>query len=259
MRVAVVQTYPAFGEVRANVTGALGMMEEVNADLYVLPELFNTGYNFIDEKEVGALAESAEGPTEKAVAGFAKKKACFVIYGFAERADRLYNASAFVGPDGLIGIYRKVHLFNRENLFFAPGNLGFPVYETPHGIIGMMICFDWIYPESARTLMLRGAQLIAHPSNLVLPFCPDAMVTRCLENRIFAVTADRVGTEARGDVSLTFIGKSEIVSPRGEILLRLGTETGIVVAEIDLIISTFKKVNEFNDVVGGRRTDQYKL
>ena len=260
MRVAVVQTNPVFGEVSSNVTGALDLMGTSGADLYVLPELFNTGYNFADQSEADQLAEKATGSTFQAVAEFARKKKCFVAYGFAERADQIYNSAVLAGPSGIIGVYRKVHLYNRENLFFAPGNLGFPVFDLPFGKIGIMICFDWIYPESARTLAIKGAQLIVHPSNLVLPHCPDAMVTRCLENRVFATTADRVGREDRGGLELRYIGKSEIVSPQGEILARLGEdEAGVAVAELDLALASNKKINQYNDLFGGRKVEQYQI
>jgi predicted amidohydrolase len=159
-----------------------------------------------------------------------------------------------------VGLYRKVHLYNRETLFFTPGNLGFPVFDLPFGKVGMMICFDWIYPEGARSLALQGAQLIVHPSNLVLPHCPDAMVTRALENRVFTATADRVGRESRGGVELRYIGMSEIVSPRGAILARLGGEkAGTAVAEIDLALASDKQLNEFNNLATGRRPNQYHL
>ena len=260
MKIAVVQTNPVIGEVRANVEAALGLMRTERADLYVLPELFNTGYNFAALDEVVNSAEPAEGPTCEAVAGFARETGAFVVYGFAEQADQLYNSAALVGPDGLVGLYRKVHLFDRETLFFAPGNLGFPVFRLPFGMVGIMVCFDWIYPESARSLAINGAELIAHPSNLVLPYCPDAMVTRCLENRVFAATADRVGRENRGGIDLTYTGMSEIVTPKGAVLKRLSaTETGVALAECDLSQARNKRINGINDLIAGRRVDQYAL
>ena len=235
-------------------------METVEADLYVLPELFNTGYNFIDESEVRSLAEPPEGSTYLLMQEWSKKRKSHIVYGFAERGDKIYNSSALLGPEGLIGLYRKVHLFDRENILFAPGNLGFPVFDLPFGKVGMMICFDWIYPESARSLALQGAQLITHPANLVLPHCPDAMVTRCLENKVFAATANRVGEENRGGFHLHFIGTSEIVSTNGSILRRLGTtESSISVEEIDLSMANQKNINQFNDVLKGRRLEQYSL
>jgi predicted amidohydrolase len=260
MRLAVVQTNPIFGKNEVNVHTATERMREVPADLYVLPELFNTGYNFTTPDEVDRVAEKSDGATFRAMRGLAQRNSCYIVYGFAERADHIYNSAALVGPSGLLGIYRKVHLFDRENLFFKPGNLGFPVIDLPFGKIGLMICFDWIYPEAARTLALKGAHLIAHPSNLVLPHCPDAMVTRCLENGVFVASADRVGRENRGDLDLRFIGTSEIVSPKGEVLARLGKEEeGIAVVEIDPKDAETKKINQFNDLLTGRRPDQYTL
>lgn len=260
MRVAVVQTSPIFGEIEANVKNALSLMETVEADLFVLPELFNTGYNFINVEEVDRLSENTSGYTFDLIGSFAHRKSCYVVYGFVEKTIRLYNSASLVGPYGMMGLYRKVHLFNRENLFFTPGNLGFPVFNLPIGRIGIMICFDWIYPESARTLGLKGAQVIAHPSNLVLQHCPDAMITRCLENRVFSATADRVGKEVRGSIAFTYIGKSEIVSPQGVVLQRLGTnETGVVLADIDPQEANRKKINEYNDLFADRKGNQYSL
>ncbi len=260
MRLAVVQTNPVFGEVESNLTDALALMESTHADLYVLPELFATGYNFLDAEELSRFAEEAQGRTFTVISGFAKRRVCYVVYGFAEQSDRIYNSAALVGPPGFVGIYRKVHLYDRETLMFTPGNLGYPVFDLPFGRIGIMICFDWIYPEAARTLALAGAQLIAHPSNLVLPYCPDAMVTRCLENRVFAATANRIGKENRGGLGLSFIGNSEILSPRGEILARLGNdEVGLAFAEIDLRQASDKRINDLNDLLRDRRVDQYSL
>lgn len=260
IRAAIVQTHPTLGEVRANIREAGDFISSVSADLYVLPELFNTGYNFIDGKELGKLTEPADGETFRAMAELAKKTGAHIVYGFAEKAERPYNAAALVGPEGMVGIYRKIHLYHRETLMFAPGDLGFPVFDLPWGKLGMMICFDWIYPESARSLALKGAQVIAHPSNLVMSHCPDATVTRCLENRVFTMVADRVGREDRGGNDLTFIGQSEIVSPTGEILVRMNAEeTGIRVVEIEPELALEKKVNQFNDILSGRHPDQYTL
>ena len=259
MKVAVVQTSPEFGNISKNVTEAVALMETAKADLYVLPELFNTGYNYTDKKEVENLSEESTGSTYQAMFAFAKTHSCHLVYGFAEKSgSSLFNSSALVGPGGLIGIYRKLHLYFRENLFFEPGNLGLPVFDLPIGKIGMMICYDWIYPESARTLALKGAQLIAHPSNLVLPYCPDAMVTRCLENRVFAATANRVGKENRGGIELTYIGKSEIVTPRGVILSRLDEcEPSVGVQEINLEEANNKQINSFNDLFKDRKPASY--
>jgi predicted amidohydrolase len=258
MRVAVVQTDPVFGQVDANVEQAMRLMAGSPADLYVLPELFNTGYNFIDRAEADRLAEDVSGPTFGRIVAFCREHGCHVAYGFAEKEELTYNSAALVGPHGLVGTYRKVHLFFRETLLFSPGDRGFPVFTLPFGNVGMMICFDWIYPEAARSLALGGADLVLHPSNLVLPYCPDAMVTRCLENRVFAATANRVGKENRGGVDFLYIGTSEIVSYRGEILKRLdAVSAAVAVADIDLSGARSKQLNEYNDLFAGLRPDQY--
>ena len=159
------------------------------------------------------------------------------------------------GPDGLIGVYRKTHLFYEEKLWFSSGDTGFKVWQTPIGNIGVMICFDWFFPESARTLALRGADIIAHPSNLILPHCPDAMVTRCIENRVFAVTANRTGSEQRGDKEkLMFIGKSQITSPMGEILYRAsGDKEELTVMEIAVERARDKNLNSMNNLFIDRK------
>jgi 5-aminopentanamidase len=258
MRLAVVQTHPEFGRSAANLAAAIAQMESERADLYVLPELCCSGYSFADRAELVSLAEPVDGPAFRGMAAFARNRGCVVCYGFAEAADALYNSAALVGPAGLIGLYRKVHLFARETELFAPGNLGFPVFDLPFGRVGMMICFDWIYPEAARSLALQGAQLILHPSNLVTPYCPDAMVTRCLENRVFTATADRVGTDDRPHEILRFIGTSEIVSPRGTILSRLDdARPGIAVADIDPAEALDKRFTAFNNLLADRREEYY--
>jgi predicted amidohydrolase len=260
MTIAVVQMNPDFGRIRENIRRAISLMESTRAELYVLPELFNAGYNFGSRDEVAAVAEKADdGPTSAEMQAFAHDHRCSVVYGFVELSNgSLYNSAALVSPSGFEGLYRKVHLFDRENLFFEKGNLGFPIFRLPSITIGMMICFDWIFPESARTLAAKGAQLIAHPSNLVLPHCPEAMVTRCLENRVFAATADRIGAEDRHGHRLAYIGKSEIVSPHGNILVRLsGDKEEVGVVDVDPTLADEKRINEFNDVLRDRRTEFY--
>ena len=256
----MVQTDPVFGEKAKNLAAALDQMTDVEADLYVLPELFASGYNFSNQDEANGLAESFEnGPTIRALTEFAGSRKAFVAFGFAERdGTAIYNSAGLLGYEGTKGLYRKIHLFDRERLFFTPGNLPFSVWTTPLGRIGMMVCFDWYFPESARTLALRGAQLIAHPSNLVMPHCPEAMKIRCLENRVYAATANRIGTEERGGRSLTYIGKSQITSPGGEVLHRLPADKAEVgVVKIDPEAGTGKALNANNDLLGDRRPEFY--
>jgi predicted amidohydrolase len=122
----------------------------------------------------------------------------------------------------------------------------------------MMICFDWLFPEAARTLALQGAQVICHPANLVLPFCPDSMPVRALENRVFTITANRTGREKRGKLDFSYIGQSTMAGPDGRVLFRAGTKQECVrVVDIDPKKADNKKVTPLNDLFKDRRTEWY--
>ncbi len=261
MKVGYFQFAPGFGDIKRNLDTVANRLAQVECELLVLPELFNTGYQFVSLDEAKALAEDVPGgPTTERLLKLAAERRMHLVAGLAERAgNRLYNSAVLVGPAGLIGVYRKTHLFFEENLFFSPGDTGFPVFDIGPARVGLMVCFDWFYPESARTLALKGADIIAHPSNLVLPHCPDSMVTRCLENHVFAVTCNRTGWEERGGKKrLTYIGNSEVVTPEGEILKRAKPDQEtLAVVEIDPLEARNKKVNPYNDLLAGRRPEFY--
>ena len=264
LKVASVQTCPEFGAYADNITAALDLVPP-DCDLAVLPELFASGYQFTNRDEVRDLADDLTGTPapDSACArltAFARQHGCTLVAGLAETAgDKLFNSAVLVRPDGSREVYRKVHLFQDEKLCFDPGDLGFPVFTACGTSVGLMVCYDWLYPESARSLALGGARIICHPSNLVLPWCPQAMITRCLENRIFALTSNRIGREHRTEPELTFIGHSQVVSPRGEVLMRLDREaTGAAVAVIDLE-ATGKMITPRNHLWDDRRPDAYRL
>ncbi len=270
MRIGLVQMNPKFGETTRNLDLALKLLSSKPADLWVLPELFNTGYQFISKKEAYDLSETVpSGPTTQSLIEIAKTLKTHIVAGLAERlGKKCYNASILVGPSGHIATYRKIHLFYEETRWFTPGDVPFQVnaihYKSQAGgrrkcNIGMMICFDWIFPESARTLALLGADLICHPSNLVLPHCPQAMITRCLENRVFAATANRIGTESRKKEKLKFIGQSQIVSPRGQVLSRASSHKEAVhVVTIEPKDARTKAINPYNHLLNDRVEQFYK-
>jgi len=262
MRIGYYQNNPDFGKVAENLDRISAQIEAVEADLIVLPELCASGYQFVSQEEVRALAEPVpDGPTTTRLLDLAKRKQMTIVAGLPERAGAVcYNSAVAVGPQGFIGCYRKTHLFFEETLFFAPGDSGFQVWDIGPAKIGVMICFDWYYPEAARTLALKGAEIICHPSNLVLPNCPDSMPVRCLENRVFAVTCNRTGSEARGGKKpLTFIGNSEIVTPRGAILHRASRDKeDLCIMEIDPVEARDKSVTPYNDLLRDRRESLYK-
>jgi len=254
MRLAYLQTNPRFLAVEQNNADALRRLEKTTADLVVLPEFFSTGYNFRSRKDVARVAEPVTGPTVRALEEAARRQKRAIAAGFAEReGSRFYNSAVLVTPRKTF-LYRKIHLFGREKLFFTPGNLGFRVFDIGAARVGLMICFDWFFPEACRALAVKGAQVIAHPANLVLPWCPEAMKTRCLENRVFAVTANRVG----GERGLRFIGQSQIVSPGGQVLSRApGRASASGVARVDPRHAVRKSLNRFNDLLSDRRPRFY--
>jgi predicted amidohydrolase len=261
MRVGIYQNNPVFGKTEANVEQALQDVSSVNADIMVLPELFNTGYQFVSSQEAEVLAEEIpSGNTCQAMISLARATDMYLVFGLAEwDKKQIYNSAVVVGPEGFVGRYRKTHLFEEEKDFFAPGDTGFQVFDIGLARIGVMICFDWWFPESARALALLGADIICHPANLVLPQCQKAMVTRSLENGVFTVTANRVGTESRGGKNpLIFTGESQIVDNCGEILAKLGKdETGIALTEIDPAQARDKTITARNDRFIDRRPEFY--
>ncbi len=262
IKAGFLQTSPVFGEVQKNLSRSLEMIETLDADLIVLPELFNTGYFFTEKSELEQLAESAfHGKTVKTLIEVAKKKKVFIVAGLAEACEgHFYNSSVFISPDREISVYRKAHLFYKEKLVFSNGNTHFPVYNTSIGKIGVMICFDWIFPEVCRSLALKGAEIICQPANLVLPHCPLAMRVRSIENRIFTVTANRIGSEEKEGEKLTFIGMSQIVNTKGEILIQASSDKEEAMSiEINLSEALNKKITDYNDVFADRREEFYVL
>jgi len=261
MKIGIYQNHPEFGNIKSNVIKTLDSLQHSICDLMVLPELFNTGYQFISREEALSLAEEIPyGYTCSSLEEIAKKNNIFLVFGLAEKdGNKVYNSSVLLGPEGFIGRYRKSHLFFEEKDVFDRGDTGFQVYDIGGVRIGMMICFDWWFPESARTLALLGADIICHPANLVLLQCQQAMITRSLENAVFTMTANRIGQEKRGGKKpLSFTGQSQIVDPKGRILVRMDEQdTGIQVAEIDPLQARDKSITAYNDRFQDRRPEFY--
>jgi predicted amidohydrolase len=259
-RVGLAQTEPVFGEVGANIDRAFRGVERAlarsgGADLVILPELFNTGYLFRSQSEIRSLAEDARrGTTAKRLTELAGDLRTKVVAGICElHRGEVYNTAVWVGARGVEGLYRKVHLFDREKLFFQRGNRPWPVFRVGSARIGVLICFDWRYPEAARALALAGADLLAHPVNLVQRPCQEAMRTRCLENRVFAATVNRVGEDRRGSLSLGFTGRSQMVAPDGRVLVRGGeSRSWARVVTVDLAEAREKRVTGRNHLLNDR-------
>ena len=263
LRVTVIQNSPQFGTPEKNrkeVEDLVFSQKDPSAGLIVLPELFATGYQFVSKDEVASLAEPEDGPTFDFLSSLSQKTGAVVVGGLPLwRADGISNGALVVWGERLLASYDKVHLFDRERDFFVEGKSPLPVVATPFGPLGVMICFDWLFPEALRSLALSGATVVAHPANWVLPFGPQGMILRSVENRLFTVTANRVGTEARGGLpSLRYIGESQIVSPKGEILARAESHRpGIITATIRPDDALSKKVAEKSDFFEQRRPELY--
>jgi N-carbamoylputrescine amidase len=270
VKIACIQMEPVVGDKERNVRRTLDRIEEAAGDgarLIVLPELCNSGYVFASREEAFALAEEVpDGPTCRAWLEAARDHGLYLVAGIAERdAKVLYNTAVTIGPSGFLGKFRKVHLWSEENLFFEPGNLGFPVFKTSLGRIATFICYDGWFPESYRLCALQGADIVCIPTNWV-PIPGQArnreamanilVMAAAHANSVFVAAADRVGVE-RGQ---PFIGQSLIVSytgwPIGGPASPDKEET--VYAEANLADARRgRNWNEYNQVLRDRRTDVY--
>lgn len=263
VRIAALQFAPALGEVGANIAAVQRLAEGCRCDLLVLPELALTGYFFTERSE---LLELAEDPETGAFCGWVRDHAArngrVVVAGFAERSgDRCYNSALTALPDGTYRVYRKTHLFYREHAVFEPGDTGFFVVEWEGIRYGTMICYDWRFPEAGRALALRGADIIAHPSNLVAAAAlwGPVMAVRALENKVIAVTANRFGVEEREGETLRFSGESRIIDMNGATLALAGPEEECVIEADTFPLKTRNKsFNAFNNILSDRRPEMYE-
>jgi len=260
-RVAFVQGRPRFGEPERNLEHGLALAGTVRADLVVIPELWSSGYVFSSHAEVATLAEDAErGLTARALKAAARREKRHYVAGFPERhRGRFYNSAMLVGPTGVRAVYRKLHLFEREQEWFSPGNIPLAVHRVGPARLGMLICFDWRFPEAARTLALLGADVIAHPSNLLYRNAQRMMIARSFENRVYTITANRTGTESRPGGRVPFTGRSQIVDPMGEVIASATkTEEIARAADCDLARSRDKAMTRMTHLWTSRRPEFYR-
>jgi predicted amidohydrolase len=238
MRVAVAQMEPRLGEKERNLESCVQRMEEAaaaGAELLALPECAIPGYMFDSLEEALPFAEEIPGPSTERLERECSRLGIHTVCGLLERdGDGVRNAAVLVGPGGLIGTYRKTHLpFLGVDRFATPGD-ELEVHETPLGRIGIEICYDLRFPEVTRTLALRGADIVAHPTNFPMAAKVQTeliTVARAAENRIYLLTANRVGKERRGE----FCGWSQIVDPYGKRLAEAGeAEEALLVADVDV-------------------------
>jgi predicted amidohydrolase len=259
MKLACVQFCPAYCDLDETIRRLEPLLEQVReADLIVLPELCNSGYNFRTHDDAVNSAEPVDGgPFGSFLQQTCDDLDCEICAGLNERdGNALYNSAVLMSARGVEGLYRKMHLFVNEKDHFAPGDAGLPIFDRSYGRIGIQICFDWIFPEPWRILALKGAEVICHPSNLVLPDrAQRAVPVHAMLNRVFVATANRIGTED----DLTFTGLSLITDARGNVMRQASTTAQeTIMVEIDPQRARDKMATARNHVLDDRRPDQYR-
>lgn len=260
MKVAFYQYRPVFGKVSHNVKKVAKKLDGVRADLVVLPELAWTGYYFAGRDEVRELAEDPRrSSTVDSLVALCRKNRFHLVTGFAEKSrDKYFNSALLIGPQGIEHTYRKIHLFNEEKEWFDDGDVPLQVNRLADAKLGIMVCFDWVFPEVTRVLALQGAEIICHPSNLVLDYCQQAMLTRCLENKVYAITANRYGFDKRPQGNLRFTGHSQIVAPGGTLIYRAAAQRDVLyLLDIDPALAQDKSITPLNEVLRDRRPEFY--
>ena len=237
-RIAAVQMEPKLGRLDANLEQILNWLEPAamaGAKLVVFPECALSGYGFSSRQEGLDHAVALDSAAVRRVVAACERHQCFCIFGLLERdGDRLFNACALVGPEGVVGSYRKVHLpFLGIDMFVDPGDRPFAVHDAGGLKVGMHICYDGGFPETARVLALLGADLLVLPTNWPThsECAADHMIpTRAMENTVYVMAVNRVGEES----GFRFIGRSSIVDPSGRVLAKAGSDgEEVIQAEID--------------------------
>lgn len=250
VRVAVAQTAPELGANARNLVQVIDRMGEAaagGAQLVVFPECALSGYLFEDLDACAPYAEQIPGPATERLIEACTRWNTHAVLGLLERArDAIYNAAVLVGPDGLIGHYRKAHLPGLGlDRFVAHGDMPFAVYDTAIGRIGMAVCYDIRFPEPARIMALQGADLIALPTNwpVVNRLAPPSTIpdlltrARACENRVFLAVSDRVGREQ----GIDYLGRSQLVDVYGTVVAEAGShDEELLYADFDLALARQK-------------------
>jgi 5-aminopentanamidase len=266
IEIACAQLAPVFGDVdgnRARASQAIETAARAGADLVVLPELCITGYAFADESEACELGERADGPTLEQWRALAETHRVVIVGGFceldADGAPR--NSALLVERDGSSRLYRKTHLWDREQLIFVAGTEPPPVIQTSVGRVGLAICYDAFFPEVMRALALAGADVIAVPMNSPvsgpstgsLPVEAVLAIASAHINRVYVAQADRAGPE-RG---IRWANASVICDPDGRLLAGPVEGTALLRAGCDLERARDKALGVRNDVFADRRPHLY--
>lgn len=279
MNIKCVQFSPQFGKLNENLTFISSICEQINSEILIFPELSTSGYFYTDRSELLKNSISLNSVFFENIQIISNKLRKIIIIGYAEKfvnnnSVELYNSAVIISPNQEIFNYRKIHLFYKEHFVFNEGNLGFNVFHSEEFDInlGLMICYDWRFPEAARTLALKGADLIACPSNLVTNLWFDVMKSRAIENKVYFAVANRIGSEINNDEKLEFLGSSAIFSYDNKILAKANSNSKedlsltnslfnydyeIIDADIDFKSTRNKNFNSINNIFEDRRPEFY--
>jgi predicted amidohydrolase len=270
-RIAVIQIagpWQSPAEMRTRTVEHLRRAAALGATLAVLPELCTVSYDFRSRLDVAPHAETIDGPSVAAWAGVARTTGLSVVAGFPERdGDRLYNSAVLITAGGVLGVYRKAHLYHFERDVFAPGDDGFRVWQTPAGRVGILICYDLRFAEAVRLLLLRGAQVLCLPTTWTDRGKPEPWDTRgwcgadylaagcAYGNRMWVACADRAGP----DGAVRTLGCSAIFAPSGAARAGPASRDGdeILIAEADVASVDAMRSTAEADLVRDRRPDLY--
>lgn len=256
-KLAQIQFAPLLGDINYNCEKAEKLVSQCSdSQLIILPELSDTGYNFPDKKYAFDFAFDIDNnPFVKMLLSKSEELNTSIVSGFCEKAgDKLYNSSILVSKGNIMGIYRKIHLFMNEKDIFEPGVGGLEVYEIEGVNIGILICFDYLFPEIWRILAQKNADIIAHPSNLVTYNAFKVVPAQAIMNKMFIATTNRIGTER----DLTFAGRSFMCGPDGNIINEAGKESEeIIKSTIDIKLSRDKMITSRNHVFNDLKPESY--
>jgi len=265
-RVAAYQLSPRIGDLQYNLqlsTAAIRTSVDAGARVVVLPELVSSGYVFASRAEAASVAIDSDHPLFECWAAEASRADAIVIGGFCELGGDglLYNSAAICDSAGVVAVYRKSHLWDREKLVFEPGAEPPTVIDTPLGRIGVLICYDLEFPELTRLLALAGADLIAVPANWPLVPRPAgehppevvAAMAAARANRMFVACCDRLGDE-RG---VRWTGGTALISELGFVVAATA-EPAMVIADLDLARAREKRLGPHNHALEDRRPDLYR-
>jgi 5-aminopentanamidase len=263
-RIACCQMDPTFGDLVGNaaaIVEQIGRAVAAGADVIVLPELAISGYMFADPNEARSLALSPSSPVFDEWAAAAGDSV--VIAGFCELGEDglLYNSAAVVDSSGMLALYRKTHLWDREKLVFTPGDALPPVVKTRHGAIAVLVCYDLEFGELTRRVAVDGAELIVAPVNWPLFPRPEGerpgevitAMSTARTNRVVVAACDRAGVE-RGQ---PWTAGTAIVDPDGWVIATAGPGVGMAIADVDLAATHDKSLTEYVHLLADRRLDLY--